>query len=83
MANPDRETVIAKCILAVLSAFLVFMVFMVFMFCITSGYESGIRAGVDRQRAEAIEAGVARWEVDPKTGETTFRHIAPEPGGSE
>ena len=34
--------------------------------------ESGIRNGANTQKRLAIEAGVAEYTIDPKTGETSF-----------
>lgn len=31
----------------------------------------------ERQQREAIDAGVAEWTVDPKTGKTEFRYLKP------
>jgi hypothetical protein len=30
------------------------------------------QAGIDRTRNQAIEASVARWDIDPRTGEREF-----------
>ena len=37
-----------------------------------AGFSVGHGNGRDATRREAIEAGVAQWTVDPKTGATTF-----------
>ena len=36
------------------------------------GYAAGESGGVEKTRREAIEAGVARWEIDPETGVRRF-----------
>ena len=42
----------------------------------TFGLIIGLRIAMDAVRADAIDAGVARWEVNPKTGASTFRFIS-------
>jgi hypothetical protein len=37
-----------------------------------------LKDGRDEERAAAIEAGVAEYIVNPKTGETTFQYIKPK-----
>jgi hypothetical protein len=34
--------------------------------------ETGVRRGANTQKSLAIEAGVAEYTIDPKTGETSF-----------
>lgn len=41
-------------------------------------YGIGVERGRDAVRASAIEAGVAHWTVDEKTGATKFEWIKPE-----
>lgn len=43
----------------------------------TLGYGSGEIDGRDGVRAGAIEAGVAEWKIDPKTGERRFEWLTP------
>lgn len=38
----------------------------------------GYQKGRDRLQKESIEAGVAEWRIDPKTGEKRFEFIKPE-----
>jgi hypothetical protein len=44
--------------------------FVVVMF--TLGFYAGYIGGTEAQHGAAVEAGVARYEVDPRTGETQF-----------
>jgi hypothetical protein len=49
------------------------LVVAMFMFlAIALGAFSGYIVGTRVQRQAAVEAGVARYEVDPRTGETRF-----------
>jgi hypothetical protein len=43
----------------------------------------GMRDGRDRTRIEAIEANVAEWRIDPKTGEKSFVWLTPQQAESE
>lgn len=38
------------------------------------GATLGWRVTTNEMRREAVEAGVAEWVVDPKTGATTFQY---------
>jgi hypothetical protein len=40
--------------------------------CLALGAYAGYIGGTYHQRQAAVEAGVARYEVDPRTGETHF-----------
>ena len=37
----------------------------------------GWAAGTEGHQTKAIEAGVAEWRIDPKTGEKSFHFITP------
>ncbi|MFN4217436.1 MAG: hypothetical protein ACK4HQ_08570 [Brevinematales bacterium] len=37
----------------------------------------GWAAGTEGHQKESIEAGVAEWRIDPKTGEKSFHFITP------
>ena len=43
-----------------------------FLVAVTSAFFLGCHLGVARERDAALKAGVARWDVDPKTGVTRF-----------
>lgn len=43
-----------------------------------AGTVGGRIDGVKQERAEAIQAGVAEYVVNPKTGETAFQYIRPK-----
>ena len=49
------------------------MSFVLFVSCIVSGLWM-FQAGVNIERNAAIGAGVARWVVDDKTGETRIKY---------
>lgn len=38
----------------------------------------GLIAGGRNEMRYAIEAGVAEWRINPKTGESTFHYLTPE-----
>lgn len=44
------------------------------------GLKEGRAAAETEIRAEAIEAGAARWTIDEKTGERHFEWLKPEAG---
>ena len=51
------------------------VVAMIFMVLFWLGILLGHSVAEATVRSEAIEAGVARYTVDPKTGETTFEWV--------
>jgi hypothetical protein len=52
------------------------LIMAMFMF-LAIGAFSGYIVGTRVQRQAAVEAGVARYEVDPRTGETRFVYGRP------
>ena len=46
--------------------------------CTTGGLIGGCDLGSYNERKAAIEAGVAEWTVDAKTGATSFRYVTPK-----
>lgn len=51
------------------------LIFLIFFWIV--GFSSGAHLAEKSTRREAIEAGVARYEVDAKTGKTQFVFIKP------
>lgn len=49
----------------------------------TGGFFSGFSAGWMNRQHSAIEAGVAEWRIDPKTGESAFHYLTPEAGNDQ
>lgn len=49
-----------------------------FLVGVMCGFSLGVGFGDHSKRTEAIEAGVARYTVDPKTGETNFEWVKPD-----
>jgi hypothetical protein len=61
-------------------------VFIALLMLLTLGaFVSGLAAGREDERKDALMAGVARYEADPKTGEARFvyRVTGTSPGGEQ
>ncbi len=56
-------------------SFIAIVLFLLVLFLL--GFNWGSTWATNSMRAEAVEAGVARYEADPKTGTTNFVFIKP------
>jgi hypothetical protein len=52
--------------------------FLVVVLGLFAGFTVGYRAASVNHKSNAIQAGVAEYRVDPKTGETSFHFITKE-----
>lgn len=66
MSNKEEE----GCAFFVLAIVIVGMM----IACTVGGCESGKTLGREEEKQNAIKSGVARWVVNPTTGEKTFKY---------